>query len=64
MALNSTEKTENTSDEAEKNEHNSKMHVENGNRVDRASKERTHLKVVQMNEVHAKCYRKHFSMLK
>ena len=34
MAPNSNDKTENTSDEAEKNEHNSKMHVENGNRVD------------------------------
>ena len=34
MAPNSNDKTENTSDEAENNEHNSKMHVENGNRVD------------------------------
>ena len=33
MAPNSNDKTENTSDKAEKNEHNSKMHVENGNRV-------------------------------
>ena len=34
MAPNSNDKTENTSDEAEKNEHNSKMHVENGKKVD------------------------------
>merc|ERR1712112_427183 len=33
------DKTENTSDEAAKNEHNSKMHAENGNRVHRAQKE-------------------------
>ena len=54
MVPNSNDKTENTSDEAAKNEHNSKMHAENGNRVDIAQKERTHLKVVQINKGHAK----------
>merc|ERR1711954_184334 len=54
MAPNSNDKIENTSDEAANNEHNSKMHAENGNRVDRAQKERTHLKVVQINKGHAK----------
>ena len=34
MAPDSNDKTENTFNEAEKNEHNSKMYVESGNRVD------------------------------
>ena len=48
MASNSNDndKTENTSDENERVEHNSRMHAENGNRVDKAPKERTNLKVV------------------
>ena len=46
--------TENNNDEIEKTKLNKTMHTRNGNRINKPAKERTHLKLVQINKGHAK----------
>ena len=46
--------TDNNNDEVEKNKLNKSMYTRNGNRTIKPPKERTHLKLVQINKGHAK----------